>query len=613
MSLKQKKLYIPFPEKKNVGGPFTFLRNLKNYFNLQKYNYEKKISYKCSGIFFVVSTKLKKLKNFRKAKLPIIQRLDGVYYYSQHGEKFERLNKKIKEIYHSYSTHIIFQSNYSLMQCTEVLGALPHENYSIICNGVNKSTFYSNDQYKEKNYKEFKFITTGSFRKRVMLEPIVNALDSLRNDCCFKWMVVGSVEEENIKEYLNRDYIDYIPPVASQDALADLLRKADIYLHSQLNDNCPNSVLEAISCGLPVVGFDSGSMSELCFFNKELLAYVSDEVIQKYEDFDYKKLAEKIKLCINDFFEYRRIALENSGMYDFEECGKEYVKVFEDELKKVKWLQKMFFNYLLSKDLLIDIMKKIVKKILNKVVYLGLLSLLKLPLDKLLESLYFVINQKAKELSASDSLKFLFNIENKLYSYQSRESVRYGDGLHTKHKHTKYHDFFIKNTEENSEVIDIGCGNGSLAFDIANSVKGVNVYGIDIAENNIAIAKSKYLAGNITYVCGNALKDLPIQEFDIVVLSNVLEHIEYRVSFLKTILSKYSPKKILIRVPVFERDWRVPLKKELGMDYRLDKTHHIEYSNAEFISEISDAGLKIESCKINWGEIWAVCISREKV
>ena len=46
--------------------------------------------------------------------------------------------------------------------------------------------------------------------------------------------------------------------------------------------------------------------------------------------------------------------------------------------------------------------------------------------------------------------------------------------------------------------------------------------------------------------------------------------------------------------------------KELGMDYRLDPSHFIEFTQEEFFEELDKAGLKSETYEIRWGEIWAV-------
>jgi hypothetical protein len=114
---------------------------------------------------------------------------------------------------------------------------------------------------------------------------------------------------------------------------------------------------------------------------------------------------------------------------------------------------------------------------------------------------------------------------------------------------------------------------------------------------------------NVTYITGDARTDLPAGHYDVVILSNVLEHIDDRVTFLRQIASAATPERWLIRVPLFERDWRVPLKKELGIEWRLDPTHYIEYTQETFEQEVTAAGLQIVEQQTRWGEIW--CELRE--
>ncbi len=204
------------------------------------------------------------------------------------------------------------------------------------------------------------------------------------------------------------------------------------------------------------------------------------------------------------------------------------------------------------------------------------------------------------------ALRFLLELDKRLYVLSGRASVRYGNGCHTKHRHIKYHDFFIENTPVGSKVLDVGCGNGALTFDIAGKVSGVSIYGIDKVSTNIEIAREKFHYRNIRYVCGDALSDLPDEKFDVIILSNVLEHIENRIDFMRTLKDRYKPSRFIIRVPLFERDWRVPLKKELGIDYRLDVTHHIEYFQEEFLEEIKHSDLCLGKTEFRWGEIWCV-------
>lgn len=62
----------------------------------------------------------------------------------------------------------------------------------------------------------------------------------------------------------------------------------------------------------------------------------------------------------------------------------------------------------------------------------------------------------------------------------------------------------------------------------------------------------------------------------------------------------------LIRVPLINRSWLSIYKKELGIEYRLSKSHYIEYTLQSFKNEIESAGFKICSYSIQFGEIWAI-------
>ena len=217
----------------------------------------------------------------------------------------------------------------------------------------------------------------------------------------------------------------------------------------------------------------------------------------------------------------------------------------------------------------------------------------------------FTATQYARSRSADEGLRFLFGLDAKLYIVQGELAVAYDGGIHTKHRHMRYHDFFVGNILPTDRVLDVGCGIGAVAFSVAESV-GAEVVGIDLNENNIAIAKQRYSHPQISYIIGDALKELPDGHFNVVVLSNVLEHLPDRSKFLEKLLEKTKAQKLLIRVPLFERDWRVPLKKELGVEWRLDDTHTTEYTIESFSDEIAAAGLRIENQEVRWGEIWGI-------
>lgn len=198
-------------------------------------------------------------------------------------------------------------------------------------------------------------------------------------------------------------------------------------------------------------------------------------------------------------------------------------------------------------------------------------------------------------------LKWALKLSNFNYKLISYLSIKNEKGTHPKHRLMKYHSFFSDNIASTDRVLDIGCGNGELAFDISKKAK--SVMAIDIDPKRIEATK-KYTGSNITYRLADATKDLGNEKFDVVILSNVLEHIEHRVEFLKNIKPLAST--FLIRVPTFDRDWIPLYKKELGIEWRLDLTHFTEFTKDSFYKEFGEAGYTIESFSVQFGEIWAV-------
>ncbi len=201
---------------------------------------------------------------------------------------------------------------------------------------------------------------------------------------------------------------------------------------------------------------------------------------------------------------------------------------------------------------------------------------------------YVFIYSFCRNRDSRDNLIMLLELEREILMLTGLESRRYGNGIHTKHRHTNYHVFFTKALQEGERVLDIGCGDGALAYDMANT--GAYVTGIGMNEESIVAGQERFKHKNLKILYGRAEQDFPNTDFDTIVMSNVLEHMDQRVSFLKRVQKTIKPKRWLFRVPMYERDWRVPLMQELGVDYRLDNTHFIEYTKQQLMDELTKAG-----------------------
>ena len=197
----------------------------------------------------------------------------------------------------------------------------------------------------------------------------------------------------------------------------------------------------------------------------------------------------------------------------------------------------------------------------------------------------------------------LLRIQDSLKWYIDQQAIRYGKGIHPKHRLMDYHRFFVERLEKGEHVLDVGCGYGAVSYSLAEA--GAHVTGVDFNAENIARAKEKYCHTGIRFIVADILADRPPGPFSTIVMSNVLEHIEDRVGILKGLVKLYAPKRILVRVPMFNRHWEVPLKQELGLPYYSDPTHCTEYTLKSFAEEMASAGLGIRSTQVIWGEIWS--------
>lgn len=202
-----------------------------------------------------------------------------------------------------------------------------------------------------------------------------------------------------------------------------------------------------------------------------------------------------------------------------------------------------------------------------------------------------------------EGLKRLFTLDAQLQHRIDGLAIALDGGIHAKHRLIGYHEFFVERVARGERVLDVGCGKGELAHDLAVRA-GAQVTGLDFEPVKLEFARARFPADGLEFVDGDALTWQPPHPFDTIVLSNVLEHIAPRVELLRSLRARTGARRFLIRVPSIERDWIVPLKREVGLAYYGDPTHETEYTVEQLHDELGAAGLKIVQLVQKWGELW---------
>ncbi len=133
-----------------------------------------------------------------------------------------------------------------------------------------------------------------------------------------------SKEEFGLK---NIDVIT-IGHINNEDTLAQLYSATDLFVMPSLEENYPNTVLEAQACGLPVVAFSTGGV-------KEMIKHGENGLLCATNDAD--TLSHNIELLVNDRLQQMDMSKsarqESLNRESSQSPSEQYMKLFRDLLK----------------------------------------------------------------------------------------------------------------------------------------------------------------------------------------------------------------------------------------------------------------------------------------
>jgi len=229
---------------------------------------------------------LGKLWHAHRQGIPVVQRLDGMNWLHRaagtprfstglrHYIRAEYGNALLSFIRRHLADRLVYQSKFVHDWWNRVYGTMASP-CSIIYNGVDLDIY---SPYGDASRPEDRFrllLVEGSLMGgyELGLESAVHLAENLagllkdanrRLPSQIELMIVGRVADAIRRRWeQSTDIALKWIGVVERERIPEIDRSAHLLYSSDINAACPNSVIEALACGLPVIGFATGALPEL--------------------------------------------------------------------------------------------------------------------------------------------------------------------------------------------------------------------------------------------------------------------------------------------------------------------------------------------------------------
>ena len=215
-----------------------------------------------------------------------------------------------------------------LKKCVEQ-SFLKNKDIRLIYNGIDLENFQKRDKSEARknlslpqNKKIVLFSADGGIKNPFKGgEFVFDAFEKLKNRNDILFLNIGGESEQKSDNWLDFGY------VKEPKIMAKLYSAADIYLFPTLAETFGMTIVEAMSCELPVVTFETGGVPEIVENNKtgSVVEYKNGEMLTSALEklLDDDKLREKMSAN----------AVQESKKFSSERMSLEYLKLYEELLK----------------------------------------------------------------------------------------------------------------------------------------------------------------------------------------------------------------------------------------------------------------------------------------
>jgi glycosyltransferase involved in cell wall biosynthesis len=239
---------------------------------------------------------------------PVLVNQNGVAYPGWAGEQTEALNQRLRGVLAS-ADHVIFQSEFCRRAAGRFLGPCDAPSETLY-NAVDTTAFTPGDRPSGGPLILLGGDQTATYRLETALRTLAELPDA-------RLLVTGTVLEDGrdlVAELGLADRVMFTGRYAQRDALG-IYRRAHLLLHPKVNDPCPNVVLEALACGLPVVHSASGGTPELV--GGAGIGVPSEPSWEQDVPPNPRQLAVAVRDVLDRLDDYRAAARERAVRFDF--------------------------------------------------------------------------------------------------------------------------------------------------------------------------------------------------------------------------------------------------------------------------------------------------------